>query len=709
MRSFLTLLLLAFPYLIHASSSLLLQNNTPLDLTVSVSQTGSQILTEGVDWFNLQSASRAWEKRLPILETTRDQGLTPGETVFFQVNVSDGTDIISLKLRVQALADSSILSYSAEAPGWNFPWFSDNNMHSVDFNAFGKPITLSFKPINTDQELEKDLLFVVHDRTPDFAVIQSDLGDPNILNVLSYNIKIFPDVLPNAPISLERAAEVANHIDTSLDVVVFQEVFWDENIPGSTYINALNSLETGMNAIGFINTEILNPGPFGGADLKTNGGVIIFSRWPILKEDDFQFPECDNNSGDCFARKGVKYAHINKLGTPYHIFGTHAEAGSNANEIGIKKRQYKQMRDFVEAQNISSSEAVVFAGDFNANYINNSNNLYQSIRDSLRIIPPTRTGWPDSSPGDAVDGFSEGHTSYFNNSVIDYVFAVEDYRLPYSENNHLFIFRSIDSTMWPIFDFGDHIPVHGRLVFPGYTAQPMSQTVCIGDSIVLEAPNNLLNNHQWFKDGVLIPSATSDRYVIYNATAANAATYTCNTSYNYTHETNVSSTLTTEEAIVTVINTSFTPTITQAGNTLISDAFSGNQWYNQNGLINGATEATYSPSILGDYYVIVTLNNCSTSSSNSIGFVFTNTEDLYSDNELVIFPNPTTGDCWLDFSDRTTFVELMVYNSTGQQVIPRRKVYSEEVIQLGHYPGSIFFLQIWDGIAWQFAKIIVTK
>jgi hypothetical protein len=81
------------------------------------------------------------------------------------------------------------------------------------------------------------------------------------------------------------------------------------------------------------------------------------------------------------------------------------------------------------------------------------------------------------------------------------------------------------------------------------------------------------------------------------------------------------------------------PTITQSGDTLISNASMGNQWYRNLVLIPGATDQDYIPTENGDYYDIVTLNNCSSDSSNTISVLYTNADNGRL-NSFQVFPNP---------------------------------------------------------------------
>lgn len=90
---------------------------------------------------------------------------------------------------------------------------------------------------------------------------------------------------------------------------------------------------------------------------------------------------------------------------------------------------------------------------------------------------------------------------------------------------------------------------------------------------------------------------------------------------------------------ITVTITS--PIITQNGNILHSNALIGNQWYNQNGLINGATNQDYVLTSNGNYYVIITRSGCSSVKSNTISIINVGVEQTKMNNSIKIYPNPT--------------------------------------------------------------------
>lgn len=100
------------------------------------------------------------------------------------------------------------------------------------------------------------------------------------------------------------------------------------------------------------------------------------------------------------------------------------------------------------------------------------------------------------------------------------------------------------------------------------------------------------------------------------------------------------------DSIITTHLTVFSvavPVIIQTGDTLVSSATAGNQWYNQNGQINGASAHTYIPTLTGDYYVIVTdVNACVSDTSNIIHVVINGVETLTDNFKFSIMPNPAS-------------------------------------------------------------------
>ncbi|MFK8037068.1 MAG: T9SS type A sorting domain-containing protein [Crocinitomicaceae bacterium] len=119
---------------------------------------------------------------------------------------------------------------------------------------------------------------------------------------------------------------------------------------------------------------------------------------------------------------------------------------------------------------------------------------------------------------------------------------------------------------------------------------------------------------------------------------------------------------------VIVNPTPSTPIITSVGNILQSNAPSGNQWYNQNGILSGETNSSLVATVDGDYYVIVTLLGCSSEPSNSIFVSFAGIETMGSNEDITIFPNPVSTQLIVEIERNEENVKIDIFNAAGQIV-----------------------------------------
>ena len=131
----------------------------------------------------------------------------------------------------------------------------------------------------------------------------------------------------------------------------------------------------------------------------------------------------------------------------------------------------------------------------------------------------------------------------------------------------------------------------------------------------------------------------------------------------------------------------------QINSILSSSATAGNHWYNDNGIIAGATNQTYKPTQSGNYYVIVTVNGCDSEKSNTIA-VTSGIEDAIEGRKPYVFPNPNDGYLYLKtFSEQ--LYHLVVYNSLGKEVY-RSSYFSSpdysELIDLRQIAGGLYVL-----------------
>jgi len=147
---------------------------------------------------------------------------------------------------------------------------------------------------------------------------------------------------------------------------------------------------------------------------------------------------------------------------------------------------------------------------------------------------------------------------------------------------------------------------------------------------------------------------------------------------------------------VTVNPTPVTPVITQHGDTLRSSAVSGNQWYKDGALIQGATGQEYVVMTNGTYHVVVTLNGCISQLSNSIVMLHVNVEPTTSRMIVDIYPNPNYGEFDLKVDNVADGnYSIVICNNLGEAVWK-----SDDIIIKGSYlqhfnfsekPAGIYF------------------
>lgn len=95
-----------------------------------------------------------------------------------------------------------------------------------------------------------------------------------------------------------------------------------------------------------------------------NGGVMVLTRHPVLKTATLKYTECV--FADCLAAKGAIYVAVNstKHGT-VHVFATHMQAWPDERAVEARLNQAKELKEFVEAQNIPKDQMVIVQGDLN--------------------------------------------------------------------------------------------------------------------------------------------------------------------------------------------------------------------------------------------------------------------------------------------------------------------------------------------------------
>lgn len=210
-------------------------------------------------------------------------------------------------------------------------------------------------------------------------------------------------------------------------------------------------------------------------------------------------------------------------------------------------------------------------------------------------------------------------------------------------------------------------------VFPTPTVTITAPSICAGQTATVTAA--AANTYSWSTG-----NNGSSIYVVPNTTTS----YTCiglsvnNCEYTSTTVVNVTSVA--------------TPAISQNGAILTSSSPTGNQWYLNGAIVPGATGQTYITSQNGNYSLIVTVGSCSSSSVNKT-ILDTGLEDFDLKSNLVLFPNPTSGDVSITLANTEDAITVKVYNSTGQFIKTVSVTNENNVVDLQNETSGIYLLE----------------
>jgi endonuclease/exonuclease/phosphatase family metal-dependent hydrolase len=218
------------------------------------------------------------------------------------------------------------------------------------------------------------------------------------------------------------------------DAVVLQEAFSEQH---------RDAILKALNAEYPYNSGILGEDEF----LSFNGGVIILSRWPILKMDQVVFEGCDGS--DCMVKKGVVYTALEKQGTRIHLFGLHLQAQKEYAQA--RAGQFPQLQRFMLQQRIPQSELVLVAGDFNVDYFSNGTDYEFS-----QLIGISSLVLPENSPAPSYDYASNTLVDEPVVERLDYIFYSAEHLVPLKASNEVLQFRQEE------LDLSDHHPVAGH-------------------------------------------------------------------------------------------------------------------------------------------------------------------------------------------------------------------------------------------------------
>ena len=153
------------------------------------------------------------------------------------------------------------------------------------------------------------------------------------------------------------------------------------------------------------------------------------------------------------------------------------------------------------------------------------------------------------------------------------------------------------------------------------------------------------------------------------------------------------------DSIITLNLTINTVNITVTQNNYILTASATNaayQWLDCNNAykpITGAANQIYTPTVNGDYAVIVTMNGC-TDTSACININNTNIDYIYN-TQYTVFPNPTNASLNIQSTKKLSNATIKLYNITGQIILQKTNLSGDNfTVDLSEYAKGIYILEI---------------
>ena len=129
-----------------------------------------------------------------------------------------------------------------------------------------------------------------------------------------------------------------------------------------------------------------------------------------------------------------------------------------------------------------------------------------------------------------------------------------------------------------------------------------------------------------------------------------------------------------------------TPVITQSGDTLFSNALSGNQWYNEFGEIAGANDNYYLTEETGSYYVISNPDGCASSPSDIYFLIHSGLNLIVNNNIVSVLPNPFRDETNICFNlTKSEKVSLEIFDFEGRLV---KTILKNQILEKAEYSFS---------------------
>ena len=334
------------------------------------------------------------------------------------------------------------------------------------------------------------------------------------------------------------------------------------------------------------------------------------------------------------------------------------------------------------------------------------NNGCNAVSNPITVTVTPAAITPTIANTSSSNSFCAGASTNLVSSVIDVIWQKDGLTISNSGNN---------SQVLKVTESGVYRAVYVKSGCPGYSnaiavtaiPQPLSpivyrvtQNQCDTGNVVIASTLNVANM-QWQKDSIDIIGATG-------------ATYTAKESGNYRMVILLPNACPSySQNLPVVINTALIPVIIWDGSVFKTfTKYTTYQWYLNNNPIPGATSNIYKPTEAGKYKVVVTASiNCVfTSDVFQLLVTAVTTPTLINGATVKQYPNPTTSDAWIEFSQVPTkpvTVRLLSVSGAVLQTIQSRQ--RRINIPTANYANGLYFIEVNGTEGKIIYKLIVNK
>lgn len=463
------------PLQAFAIYDIFLENNTPYYLSVNTGTysaistkyfggwTNQKLAPYGrakVQWFSFNEGIKFGKSYTFFVELSKGKEPSMPEVTFMTTikGFIYGSSITSTKV-LTGVGDKELFNSEPKPSFSKLASYTTSNVLHDNQLATLRADAIKYSVPNKHMNIQPTdaISYVISEKQPQYQT----QDDSNQLSMITYNIQVWPiyaragGIILNKP--SQRVLDIAKKVK-SYDIATFQEVFDKDH--RASLVSAMNE------------SLPYHVGPsFGKRPLGS--GVMIFSRWPIIKSKTMVYHHCDGL--DCGAAKGASYAQIEKYGKPYHVFSTHFQAGGTDKDINVRNQQIHELKSFIDSQHIPTDEPVIIAGDLNIDGFQCFTDQEEGCGGFKHLLETLNVAYKPHDNSDVLPYTVDGRINWMssNNSpaILDYVLYMKDHRQPKQYNSRVLILRGDeDSNMYTGTPYGDtdlsdHFSLEARMAF----------------------------------------------------------------------------------------------------------------------------------------------------------------------------------------------------------------------------------------------------